>query len=159
MGDRFTSFLSPSLNCIPQHMSQSIQRRGIMALDLTQGSKYRAGLRQPWRSTDTRVRSVELSSDTLWGQILRQFTFSAVTACNVWQETAQFLEVLPSLFTGYTNQSVNAAYGNNRCLFSDPHRTHKYSLCGQNVELLNVKLPVHIVTTGLIIGKFTLAIP
>ena len=47
----------------------------------------------------------------------------------------------------------------NRCLFSDPHKTHKYSLCGQNVQLLNVKLAVHIVTTGLIIGKFILAVP
>ena len=28
-------------------------------------------------------------------------------------------------------------------------KTHKYSVCGQNVELLNVKLAVHIVTTGL----------
>jgi len=27
------------------------------------------------------------------------------------------------------------------------------------VELLNVKLVVHIVTTGLLIGKFTLALP
>jgi len=29
-------------------------------------------------------------------------------------------------------------YRENRCLFSDPHKTHKYT--GQNVELLNVKL-------------------
>ena len=64
-----------------------------------------------------------------------------------------------TLRLSYTNQSVNAVYGNNRCLFSDPHKTHKYSLCGQNVELLNVKLVVHIMTTGLIIGKFTLAVP
>ena len=28
----------------------------------------------------------------------------------------------------YTNQSVNAVYGNNRCLFSDPHKTHKYTV-------------------------------
>ena len=41
---------------------------------------------------------------------------------------------------------VNAVYGNNRCLFSDLHKTNK--LCGQNVELLNVKLAVHIGTTG-----------
>ena len=33
------------------------------------------------------------------------------------------------------------------------------AVCGQNVQLLNVKLAVHIVTTGLVIGKFTLAIP
>jgi hypothetical protein len=26
------------------------------------------------------------------------------------------------------NQSVNAVWGNNRCLFSDPHKTHKYSV-------------------------------
>jgi hypothetical protein len=41
----------------------------------------------------------------------------------------------PSLFK---KKSVNAVYGNNRCLFRDPHKTHK--LCGQNVEFMNVKL-------------------
>jgi len=25
-------------------------------------------------------------------------------------------------------QSVNAVHGNNRCLFSDPHKTYKYTL-------------------------------
>jgi len=29
------------------------------------------------------------------------------------------------------------------------HTKHKNTLCGQNVELLTVKLVVHIVTTGL----------
>jgi len=29
---------------------------------------------------------------------------------------------------GYKNQSVNAVYGNNHCLFSDPHKTHKYTV-------------------------------
>ena len=29
------------------------------------------------------------------------------------------------------------------------HTKHLYTLCGRNVELLNVKLAVHIVTTGL----------
>ena len=33
-------------------------------------------------------------------------------------------------------------------LFADPHKTHTYILCGLNVQLLNVKLVVHIVTTG-----------
>ena len=28
-------------------------------------------------------------------------------------------------------QSLNTVYGNNRCLFSDPHKTHKYTV---NVE-------------------------
>jgi len=30
---------------------------------------------------------------------------------------------------------------------SEIHTKHINTLCGQNVELLNVKLPVHIVTT------------
>ena len=29
---------------------------------------------------------------------------------------------------GYINQSIYAVQGNNRCLFSDPHKTHKYSV-------------------------------
>jgi len=32
---------------------------------------------------------------------------------------------------------------------SQIHTKHINTLCGQNVELLNVKLAVHIVTTGL----------
>ena len=32
---------------------------------------------------------------------------------------------------------------------SEIHTKHLNTLCGQNVELLNVKLVVHIVTTGL----------
>jgi len=32
---------------------------------------------------------------------------------------------------------------------SEIHTKHKNILCGQNVELLNVKLAVHLVTTGL----------
>ena len=32
---------------------------------------------------------------------------------------------------------------------SEIHTKHIKSLCGRNVELLNVKLVVHIVTTGL----------
>ena len=32
---------------------------------------------------------------------------------------------------------------------SEIHTKHTNTLCGQNVELLNVKLTVHIVTTGL----------
>jgi len=37
-------------------------------------------------------------------------------------------------------------------LFSDPHKTHKYTV-SQNVGLLNVKLVVHIVTTGFLAIK------
>jgi len=32
---------------------------------------------------------------------------------------------------------------------SEIHKKHRNKQCGQNVELLNVKLVVHIVTTGL----------
>jgi len=34
-------------------------------------------------------------------------------------------------------------------LYSEIHTKHLNTLCGQNVELLNVKLVVYIVTTGL----------
>ena len=57
-----------------------------------------------------------------------------------------------TLRLGYTNQSVNAVQGNNRRLFSYPHKTHKYTV-SQNVGLLNVKLVVHIVTTGFLAIK------
>jgi len=42
---------------------------------------------------------------------------------------------------------------------SQIHTKHINAVCGQNVELLNVKLVVHVVTTLLIIGKFILVIP
>ena len=31
-----------------------------------------------------------------------------------------------TLYFGYKNQPVNAVERNNRCLFSDPDKTHKY---------------------------------
>jgi len=40
-------------------------------------------------------------------------------------------------------------YGKVIAVCSEIHTKHKNTLCGQNVELLNVKLVVHIVTTGL----------
>ena len=32
------------------------------------------------------------------------------------------------LYLGYKNQSVNAVYGNNRCLLSDRYKTHKHTV-------------------------------
>ena len=37
---------------------------------------------------------------------------------------------------------------------SQIHTKHINTLCGQNVELLNVKLAVHIVTTGLLVKNY-----
>jgi len=51
------------------------------------------------------------------------------------------------------------SYGEIIAVCSQIYTKHINTLCGQSVELLNVKLAVHIVTTGVIIGKFTLAIP
>ena len=35
-------------------------------------------------------------------------------------------------------------------VYSEIHTKHINTVCGQNVELLNVKLVVHIVTTGIL---------
>jgi hypothetical protein len=40
-------------------------------------------------------------------------------------------------------------YGEIVAVCSEIHTKNTNTLCGQNVELLNVKLAVHIVTTGL----------
>jgi len=54
-----------------------------------------------------------------------------------------------TLRLGYTNQSVNAVYGNNGCLLRDPHKTHKVNtLCRPNVQSVNVELAGHEVTAG-----------
>jgi len=47
--------------------------------------------------------------NTLCGQNVERRTYRAVN----------------TLRLGYKNQSVNAVQWNNRCLFSDPHKTHK----------------------------------
>ena len=49
----------------------------------------------------------------------------------------------------YRKESVNVVWGNISCFFFQIHTKHINTLCGQNVEMLNVKLVVHIVTTGL----------
>jgi hypothetical protein len=40
-------------------------------------------------------------------------------------------------------------YSERIAVFSEIHTKHTNTLCGQNEELVNVKLEVHIVTTGL----------
>jgi hypothetical protein len=35
--------------------------------------------------------------------------------------------------SSYKNQSVNFLYGNNRCLFWDPHKTHKHSVWAERI--------------------------
>jgi len=34
-------------------------------------------------------------------------------------------------FVGYKNRSINAVYGNNRCLFWNAYKTHKYTVCAE----------------------------
>jgi hypothetical protein len=40
-------------------------------------------------------------------------------------------------------------YGDLIDVWSEIHTKHQNTMCGQNVDLLNVKLVLHIVTTGL----------
>ena len=59
----------------------------------------------------------------------------------------QSVRAVNTLRLYYKNQSV--LYREIIAVFSEIHTKHINTLCGQNVELLNVKLAVHIVTTGL----------
>jgi len=56
------------------------------------------------------------------------------------------LQRVKSLFK---KQSVNAEQGNNRCLFIDPHKTHKYTVWVECRIVLLFNLVVNIVTTAL----------
>ena len=47
-------------------------------------------------------------------------------------------------------------YGEIFAVCSQIHTKHINTLCGQNVELLNVKLLVHIVTTGILVVETSL---
>jgi hypothetical protein len=49
----------------------------------------------------------------------------------------------------YKDRPVNEGQEKFMAVCSQTHTKHKNTVCGQNVELLNVKLTVHIVTTGL----------
>jgi hypothetical protein len=51
--------------------------------------------------------------------------------------------------TSATKTSQLMLYREIIAVCSEIHTKHTDTMCGQNVELLNVKLAVHIVTTGL----------
>ena len=55
----------------------------------------------------------------------------------------------PTVCISVTKTSQLMLYREIMAVCSQIHTKHINTVCGQNVELLNVKLAVHIVTTGL----------
>jgi len=53
---------------------------------------------------------------------------NALRGQNVELQRSSPYRAVNTLRLGYKNLSVNAVQGNNRCLFSDPHKTHKYTV-------------------------------
>jgi len=45
-----------------------------------------------------------------------------------WRDVTKLIVAFCSFVNAPKNQSFKAAYGKNRCLFSDPHLTHKYTV-------------------------------
>ena len=72
----------------------------------------------------------------------------AATGAGIYIYISSSYRPVNTLHLSYENQSVNVVQGNNRCLFSDPYKTHKYSVCGQN-NFLKLNTVVHKVTTGI----------
>ena len=48
--------------------------------------------------------------------------------CSVGKSGLETLFIHSGVSISDVNQSVNAVQGNNRCLFSDPRKTHKYTV-------------------------------
>jgi hypothetical protein len=54
-----------------------------------------------------------------------QSTISRFIGCS---NTLSPYRAVNTLRLCYKNKSVNVVQANNRCLFSDPHKTHKYTV-------------------------------
>ena len=50
----------------------------------------------------------------------------------LWAERRTYRAV-NTIRLSYKNQPVNTVQWNNRCLFSDPHKTHNYTVCVQSL--------------------------
>jgi len=82
-----------------------------------------------WTAVDERQPKYSETNPYQWHFVHLRFHMGS------WEdENVNFIIILSShravktARSGYNNQSVNAVQGNNGCLFSDQHKTHKYTV-------------------------------
>jgi len=88
-----------------------------------------------WETTLAQWRFVQHEYHVHWpGIVGRGIVWAMAQPTEAWIMYIQIYRAVNTLPFGYKNQLVNAVYGNNRSLFSDPQTTHKHPLWAERAN-------------------------